>query len=502
MARFQFATLVTAVLALARQSFFVLAQSQSSGGCSPSSFTTPGWLVENFVSQSSANATVASYRALNRATNASVELRCQVPSSGPVISGWQRCSARNRTSADLPFVASFQTNEETAYFLFNETWACNDVPGRPLNFTAEGNSSIPITCSTNQSGSTACKATKPLLIQGRLLSPIKITPSSVAGPTGHDTKGCTANARTPAWEVAATQLNLQNVTGKLQGGNAFVIIRNEHLGYTASCGGVFTGGAAGPQAITCQGQTAYRRPEKYQISTVVLFEPETFALTVNQTWFCDDQDPSQPIAITASGTTHLDLACQTFPDSSTTFCTGGTSGSFPGNVTSRAILPPYALNDPLPTADGSCTISSVLRPAWWFDNFETNTTTAHSEVVTLRLGMELQIRGDGTSSGGGGGGGGGGGEVVPWNKCAFESVGDPMLAPTGCEFRYDMASRFLGMRVQWECEDLDPRSPVSFKGEVRTLLPDYTCVTSGTSIRCASPDPKPWRANVTSLTWQ
>jgi hypothetical protein len=95
--------------------------------------------------------------------------------------------------------------------------------------------------------------------------------------------------------VAATQLNLQNVTGKLQGGNAFVIIRNEHLGYTASCGGVFTG-AAGPQALACQGQTAYRRPEKYQIDTVLLFEPETFALTVNQTWFCDDQDPSEPYA--------------------------------------------------------------------------------------------------------------------------------------------------------------------------------------------------------------
>jgi hypothetical protein len=43
---------------------------------------------------------------------------------------------------------------------------------------------------------------------------------------------------------------------------------------------------------------------------------------------------------------------------------------------------------------------------------------------------------------------------------------------------------------------------VSFSGEVRTLVPEYNCATSGTNIRCASPDPKPWRANVTSVTWR
>jgi hypothetical protein len=117
----------------------------------------------------------------------------------------------------------------------------------------------------------------------------------------------------------------------------------------------------------------------------------------------------------------------------------------------------------------------MLRPAWWFDHFETNTTTSHSEAVTLRLGMELQtggdgdgptgnyanLRVDGVAVGSNNTGNGSGTEVPvpPWNKCAFESVGDVTLAPTGCEFRYDMASRFLGMRVQWECRDLDAGSP-------------------------------------------
>jgi hypothetical protein len=164
---------------------------------------------------------------------------------------------------------------------------------RRMNFTAIGNSSVPISCSTDPSSGTTCKSTKPLLVKAELLSPVKITPAYVSGPTGHDTKGCTADSRTPAWEVEATQLNLQNGTGKIQGGNAFVIVTNDHLGYTASCGGVLTA-AAGPQPLACQGQTVYQRPARYQVGTVVLFEPSTFALTVNQTWFCDDQDPSQP----------------------------------------------------------------------------------------------------------------------------------------------------------------------------------------------------------------
>lgn len=173
------------------------------------------------------------------------------------------------------------------------------------------------------------------------------------------------------------------------------------------------------------------------------------------------------IAITASGSTPLPLECTDFPESSTTFCTGGSNGTFAGNITSRALLQPYSLNDPLPTAE-SCTIASVVSPAWWFNNFETNTTRNGSETVTARFGMELQTGAqatgyvaeivangvryaaptNGTSAG-----------ELPWNKCVIESVGDPVLAPTGCEFRYEMASRFLGLRVQWQCADLDAKSP-------------------------------------------
>ena len=160
-------------------------------------------------------------------------------------------------------------------------------------FIAVGNGSLPISCATDQTGTQSCKSSTPLLIKASLLSPIQITPAYARGPQGHDTKGCSADSKTPSWAVTAAQLNLGKVGGNLQSGNAFIIIRNNVLGYSASCGGTLTG-ATGGQVLSCSPQTVVQRQSKYQIQTVVLFDPKTFAVTVNQTWFCDDEDSAKP----------------------------------------------------------------------------------------------------------------------------------------------------------------------------------------------------------------
>ncbi|EAQ88498.1 predicted protein [Chaetomium globosum CBS 148.51] len=512
-----------------------LSWAQITAGCTANSFTTPSWLVQDFTSQIAGDLTVAAFHALNRATNVTTELRC---TSTTPTSGWQSCRSRNQT--EQPLIASFQADTSTAWFLFNETWPCNDLtPSQPLTFSALGNSSVALNCTTDESKTTTCHSATPLLAKAALSSPVKITPSYVSGPPGHDTPGCTADSGTPAWEVVASQINLRKVSGLRQSGNAFVIIKNDHLGYTASCGGTLTA-ASGPQPLSCEGQIAYRRPDKYQIHTELSFDPDNLTLGINQTWFCDDQaqpsrkpqppsplpppsivpthhsappPPPPSISITGSGTTPLPLECTVFNQTATettTFCSGGTTdGPVRGNATARALLPPFSLNDPLPTAE-SCTISSLVAPAWWFNGFETNTTTAHSETVTARFGMELQTAGEASGNFAivvvegveVGGGEANSSAELPWNRCVLESVGDVALAPTGCELRYDMASGFLGLRVNWTCADLDRGSPVLFGGEVRTLVPELTCVTSGTDIRCASPVVEPWRANVTSLTWK
>ena len=107
----------------------------------------------------------------------------------------------------------------------------------------------------------------------------------------------------------------------------------------------------------------------------------------------------------------------------------------------------------------------MLSPAWWFSAFETNTTTNNTDVVTARFAMELQTGAQSTGNmanivaNGVRYAAANASAELPWNKCVIESVGDPTLAPTGCEFRYDMASRFLGVKVDWKCADLDAGSP-------------------------------------------
>ncbi|AEO58268.1 hypothetical protein MYCTH_101321 [Thermothelomyces thermophilus ATCC 42464] len=477
------------------------ASAQSTGGCTTNSFTTPSWLVDNLELQRAANQTVASFNALNRATDVSLELECS-SSSSPTAGGWQSCRIRNVTEHLL--AAAFRADNATAWFRFSETWSCSDLtPSEPITFSAVGNSSVALDCNAEKSKTTTCRPTKPVLVKATLSSPVKVTPSYVSGPTGHDAEGCTAQSGKPAWES----------------GNAFVIIRNDNLGYIASCGGPLTADS-GPQALTCTGQVPRRRPDKYQIETALSFDPDTFVLAINQTWYCDDQDPAEPFAITGYGTTALDLQCQVFDGTgegnTTTFCTGVTDGTFAGEATGRpAALPPYSLRDPLPTAEG-CTVSSVVAPGWWLNDFVTNTTRARNDTVTARFGLERRggvgaaapagsfsiVAADGVRYYYSSAADGSVDALLPWNECVLESVANAALAPTGCEFRYRMATRFLALKVQWTCNDLDAENPIAFSGELETRVPEFTCVTSGNDIRCASPNPNPWDANVTSVAWE
>lgn len=105
----------------------VVALAQLTAGCTSSSFTTPGWLVEKFRLQSSASLIVADFHALNRASGVSLELRCS-SSNGTAAGEWHSCSA-NRTNTNQPFLAAFQTvnNNSAVSFLLNDTWTCNDL---------------------------------------------------------------------------------------------------------------------------------------------------------------------------------------------------------------------------------------------------------------------------------------------------------------------------------------------------------------------------------------
>ncbi|KAL2255979.1 hypothetical protein VTK26DRAFT_2398 [Humicola hyalothermophila] len=284
------AAVSAAVLGPAFGNFFAQAQAQAAEGCTTNSFTYPSWLISDFESAVGENSTAASFNALNRATNTPVQYRCLSSTAG-----W-RCAPVEETGSTV--VLGFQTDESSASFSFNETWTCSDLtPDQPLTFTAVGNGSVALTCAADESGVTTCQAASPpfLLVKASLDAPVQITPAYVAGPQGHDAEGCSAESEAPSWSVTAAQLNLQKSSGAVVGGNAFIIVRNNVLGFSASCGGSFqdpSGG--GPQTLTCTPQTSSRRAPKYQIETTLLLDPATFDLTVSQAWFCDDGNPAAP----------------------------------------------------------------------------------------------------------------------------------------------------------------------------------------------------------------
>jgi hypothetical protein len=132
--------------------------------------------------------------------------------------------------------------------------------------------------------------------------------------------------------------------------------------------------------------------------------------------------------------------------------------TFNGTAASVAKLPPYSLKDPLPTTD-SCTISSILSPAWRLSLFETTSGNGSTGSVQFNIeiktndipseypqtimqsGIHLATTNDTT-----------------WYSCAF-APGDILVAPSNCTFQYNSKSRQLSLKAQWTCDDLDISQP-------------------------------------------
>lgn len=72
-----------------------------------------------------------------------------------------------------------------------------------------------------------------------------------------------------------------------------VQVTNDVTGHTASCSGYLTTDP-GPQRMSCFAQEASRPRERYHIQTEAFFDTTTLLFTVNETWFCDGDDPAAP----------------------------------------------------------------------------------------------------------------------------------------------------------------------------------------------------------------
>lgn len=163
-----------------------------------------------------------------------------------------------------------------------------------LAFIAVGNNSVAL----DANGAAKNPQT---LIKGDLVSPVVASPLYFLGPSGHDEPGCSAGSKTPTWAIET--VNYEDRTGdgidSIAQRSLNFVVTNPATGYDASCMTSVTPDGEYPPdnllALTCAG-IEFQSPTvgRYSIQTTASFEVSTSTLTINQTWYCDDEDPGRP----------------------------------------------------------------------------------------------------------------------------------------------------------------------------------------------------------------
>ncbi|CAK7213090.1 hypothetical protein SBRCBS47491_001684 [Sporothrix bragantina] len=516
-------------------------------GCTTSSFSIPSWWVQNLTTTSSS----ASFHVVNRATNDSAEVTC------PAGSGWQACSFGKTSPANLTISGSVQLNGTTAHLALNQTWTCNDRTSPPasVTFTAVGKQSASLQCAKNQTVaaiSSSCTAVDDLLlVRGSLLAPVAITPAYSEGPTGHNKPGCAANSKTPRWSLA--DISYTDRTGDGISGMArqdFIAqVVNTATGYEAGCSANYGvgGGPAAPGTnngsvtalhVGCTG-TEFGSPAfgKYTPRTDASFDPVTNIFTVNQTWFCDDEDAAKPVQITAVGSVKLPLTCETthipgagdqagqtskqcVPSAAlaNTNSTGRPGSHVPavtvqGQVLHTESLPAYSIEEPQPVPDG-CTVSSLLHPVWMFSAFGYDQKKNSTGVENVNFDLILQTGNPGFQFPISISQGKPWGNSSSWYSCVIGNGGDdsPTLWPYECRFQYMPATKQLSIKANWYCSDIDAKHPVAFSGDsVTTVNKTVSCAPSsrngvvnkdGQQTCVATDTNDAWTAPITNVAWK
>lgn len=463
--------------------------------CTASSLTTPSWLIENV--QYSTGESKVTFTVRNRATDSLGEATCST-SGACTVSG---------ASPTVTIALSEQGEKTRVSFQVSETWTCSDkTAGKPITFAASGSNSLELECVIREGSTDFCPAviSTPVLVRGSLSLPVQINPTYAEGPLGHNEPNCAATSL--SWKVDGTQYNrrtIQTPTGPRSSGSLGLFLVNSATGYIAACGGFF-GNETGPLRMPCSGQDVFRPREKHLIQTEAIFDRVTETISVSETWFCDGNNPSAPVKIQGAGSLKLPFECQIFEDDEsetptvTTFCSGPeTEVTIPGKVTGQTLMPPYALKDPLATAE-SCTLTSLTAPTWSFNGFEvitngnTQTITFGIELLTGRTaaGYPTIVSNKVTLSG-----------EPAWVSCVFLTA-EPVFDAANCAFKYDVASQSLSVRASWGCSDLDTAHPITFSGIVETKLPGLVCTKDEDSSVCATYDGTSWTSGTGSVSWR
>ncbi|KAK4171118.1 hypothetical protein QBC36DRAFT_200002 [Triangularia setosa] len=474
------------------------------GGCTTNSFNIPSWFITDFKDLTDYERKIT-FGVFNRATNYTAQATCNIDRKGYNLCSVQPVSGQSTTGKNAIEVKAL-VEGTVSQVSVNQTWTCNDR-AVPVGFTASGW----VRASENLPEPGSSLTSSPFLIQGTLHAPVSLTPDRATGPQGHNVKGCQAASLQPVWNITYTYYTDRPVDGNVESPSRTfnLLFTNTATGYEGGC---VHGSLVGPVAETsliCAGsEFGNLGGSRYGISTTASFNPSNFNFTVKQTWFCDDENPSKPLQITASATTILPLNCTTSPLSpgspiNETVCDRNPTLLLRGKVGSIVTLPPYSLTEPVPR-DNSCTITSILAPKWQFSAFEIVYTPEKEEweainfeiILATYTGFQYPIPVTVSRAAGREGG---------WFECVIGADGanDQPLWPYACLVQFNPETKELKLKADWQCKELDGDQPVNFSGlTTTTVKSDFTCETFQDLEVCVTEDTGfVWIADIGGVVW-
>lgn len=265
---------------------------------------------------------------------------------------------------------------------------------------------LPLFCADNNGR--VCTANRHT-VKGELYQPVSLIPQPIPPPPGANRPGCTSTSVPPNWSI--TKFRYDEIRSR--GGYPAdpwsapsraiqFAVDNPAINFTQECRITIPSTAN----LTTDWFRCYSDPGLIQhpIQTYVHLNPATGEISLNQTWYCADTDPSSPLRFSATGTTWSDYcgetnttlpvcgtkkiidtgSCPADPVCcsyyNTRWCAIGLYNSLspgaevipsyarsvPGGITRTERVDPHLLTDPDPNPDmWSCTADSLGKPVAW-----------------------------------------------------------------------------------------------------------------------------------------
>lgn len=273
---------------------------------------------------------------------------------------------------------------------------------------------MPLFCADD--GGRVCTANRHT-VKGELFEPVNLVPQGIPSPPGANRVGCTADSAHPKWAVHKfrydeVRYREGRTTAWGQPSRTIMFaVENFAINFTQECRITIPADAN----LKTQWFRCYSDPGliQYPVQTYVFFDADKGDISLNQTWYCADTDPSRPLLFQGTGTTWSDYcgetnttlpvcetkklidngACPARPECcrhyNTRWCAIGLfnnlspgaevmpyARSVTGGIKRTERLPSHALTDPDPDPDAwSCTAASVGQPVTWTlssNNLESN----------------------------------------------------------------------------------------------------------------------------------